>query len=294
MRAPAGLQTSLLGLTMPTRVGLGCGLDPRLAAVDACARFGVGFIEVGPFAWTARPSASLSLDRDGDGLVLADPPESIGPRPSDGRDPSTVRRGRARVRAPRSHRTPCRHQRRARLRTTGCRPRPARRGLHDRGTGRLGRRSGLERRARGHPAGCGAPAAGAARRPRRPRRRDPRRRLRARLAVQRGDRGRRAQTARRATARRGRPQRGDRHRPGPALPARPVARDCRRRRRPRTAARARSLRRRRRPGRHRQRPGVRRARPAETHQRRTFAMSSTSSGRRQARARPGRSRGRRR
>ena len=85
MRAPAALQASCLGLDLPTRVGLGCGLDPRLTAVHACARFGVGFVEVGPFAWTARPSAALSLDRDGDGLVLADPPESIGRRPAPGR-----------------------------------------------------------------------------------------------------------------------------------------------------------------------------------------------------------------
>jgi hypothetical protein len=76
-RPPAALRTSALGLDLQTPIGLGCGLDPGLEATAAFARFGLGFVEVGPFAWTARRS-DLALDRDPDCVVLASPPESTG------------------------------------------------------------------------------------------------------------------------------------------------------------------------------------------------------------------------
>src|SRR5262245_27838497 len=53
MRAPAALRHPLAGLEFPSRVGLGCGLDPDLRVFDAFARFGVGFVEVGPIALEA-------------------------------------------------------------------------------------------------------------------------------------------------------------------------------------------------------------------------------------------------
>ncbi|HWT00799.1 MAG TPA: hypothetical protein VN256_11175 [Pyrinomonadaceae bacterium] len=48
MRADARLRQSLLGIDFPTAVGLGPWLDTRAAALPALARFGFGFLEVGP------------------------------------------------------------------------------------------------------------------------------------------------------------------------------------------------------------------------------------------------------
>src|SRR5690348_4007918 len=48
MRAPEGLRCEVAGLTFPTAVGLGCGIDPAGRAANAFARFGLGFIEIGP------------------------------------------------------------------------------------------------------------------------------------------------------------------------------------------------------------------------------------------------------
>ena len=48
MRPPASLRRTHMGLTFPAPVGLGCGLDPEARAVNALARFGFGFLEIGP------------------------------------------------------------------------------------------------------------------------------------------------------------------------------------------------------------------------------------------------------
>src|SRR5262245_18933678 len=48
MRASPRLRQSFLGVAFPTPVGLGVGLDGNAAAPTALARFGVGFLEVGP------------------------------------------------------------------------------------------------------------------------------------------------------------------------------------------------------------------------------------------------------
>src|SRR5262249_17040966 len=48
MRADPRLETSLLGRVFPTAVGLGAGLDPDAVATPGLARFGLGFIELGP------------------------------------------------------------------------------------------------------------------------------------------------------------------------------------------------------------------------------------------------------
>src|SRR4029450_264339 len=48
MRAPDALRCDAMGPALPSRVGLGCGLDPQAEATEAFARFGVGFVEVGP------------------------------------------------------------------------------------------------------------------------------------------------------------------------------------------------------------------------------------------------------
>jgi hypothetical protein len=62
MRAPAALRHSLAGLSFPSRAGLGCGLDPQMRAFEAFARFGVGFVEVGPIGLEARRGGSVSRD----------------------------------------------------------------------------------------------------------------------------------------------------------------------------------------------------------------------------------------
>jgi dihydroorotate dehydrogenase len=56
MRPPEALRAQHLGLTFPSVVGLGCGLDPGARALRAFARFGFGFVEVGPVA--LRPLAA--------------------------------------------------------------------------------------------------------------------------------------------------------------------------------------------------------------------------------------------
>jgi dihydroorotate dehydrogenase len=53
MRPPTRLNQQLLGITFPTPVGLGPDIDVHAAALPALARFGLGFIEVGPV--TDRP-----------------------------------------------------------------------------------------------------------------------------------------------------------------------------------------------------------------------------------------------
>src|SRR5262245_2168592 len=80
MRADPRLRRSFLGIDFPTSVGLGPGLDTAAAALPALARFGFGFLEVGPVTlrgliadrrferrpsqeaiWLPDPSESLSL-----------------------------------------------------------------------------------------------------------------------------------------------------------------------------------------------------------------------------------------
>jgi dihydroorotate dehydrogenase len=48
MRPDPRLTRSLLGVSFPTPVGLGPGIDANAVALSALARFGVGFVEVGP------------------------------------------------------------------------------------------------------------------------------------------------------------------------------------------------------------------------------------------------------
>ncbi|MED4784601.1 dihydroorotate dehydrogenase [Brevibacillus choshinensis] len=48
MKPPHELSRSVAGITFPTSVGLGAGLDPHATAIKALSRFGVGFIELGP------------------------------------------------------------------------------------------------------------------------------------------------------------------------------------------------------------------------------------------------------
>jgi hypothetical protein len=56
MRADPRLETRMLGLSFPTAVGLGAGLDPDAIATPGLARFGFGFLELGPV--TVEPIAA--------------------------------------------------------------------------------------------------------------------------------------------------------------------------------------------------------------------------------------------
>lgn len=61
MRPDPRLQRSFLGITFPTAVGLGPGLDGNAIALPALARFGFGFIEIGPV--TLEPSNGPPIAR---------------------------------------------------------------------------------------------------------------------------------------------------------------------------------------------------------------------------------------
>jgi dihydroorotate dehydrogenase len=78
MRAPSVLRHSLKGLSFPSRVGLGCGLDPGLRAFEGFARFGVGFVEVGPIALAPRRGGFVGLDGAQASLVLGTPGDTVG------------------------------------------------------------------------------------------------------------------------------------------------------------------------------------------------------------------------
>ena len=63
MRADLRLKLTLLGSEFPSPVGLGPGIDPQCVALSAFARFGVGFLDVGPVG-LKEPPARPPVDRD--------------------------------------------------------------------------------------------------------------------------------------------------------------------------------------------------------------------------------------
>ena len=67
MRADPRLETRVLGRIIPTVVGLGAGLDPDAIATQGLARFGFGFLELGPVTVepiTAPGSTTRDLERE--------------------------------------------------------------------------------------------------------------------------------------------------------------------------------------------------------------------------------------
>jgi dihydroorotate dehydrogenase len=56
MRPPTRLGRPLHGITFPSPIGLGVGIDPHAVALSAFARFGFGFLEVGPIAMQVNES----------------------------------------------------------------------------------------------------------------------------------------------------------------------------------------------------------------------------------------------
>ena len=95
MRPDQRLARTFQGLEFPSPVGLGCGIDIEAVAVPALARFGFGFIEVGPV--TCRP---LRRSDGGNGVERRIRDESIAaPDPPDnpGVDALAARLGRSHV-----------------------------------------------------------------------------------------------------------------------------------------------------------------------------------------------------
>src|SRR5260370_11604347 len=61
MRADPRLARTVLGVTFPAPVGIGPGLDSKAVALPALARFGIGFVEVGPLT-LAGSAGAVALD----------------------------------------------------------------------------------------------------------------------------------------------------------------------------------------------------------------------------------------
>jgi dihydroorotate dehydrogenase len=79
MRPDPRLRREILGVTFPSAVGLGAGIDVRATALRALARFGFGFLEVGPV--TREPGITerdAELRRDRESLWLPNPPPAVG------------------------------------------------------------------------------------------------------------------------------------------------------------------------------------------------------------------------
>jgi dihydroorotate dehydrogenase len=78
MRPPERLARSYLGLRFPTPIGLGAGIDPSAFALPALARFGFGFLSVGPI--TLEPCGSGPVERrvSQQAIVYPNPPGNPG------------------------------------------------------------------------------------------------------------------------------------------------------------------------------------------------------------------------
>jgi hypothetical protein len=74
MRSDPRLRRPLLGITFPSPVGLGLWLDDDAFALPALARFGVGFIEVGPVTAGPAPPAKMVERRPGQEAFWQDDP----------------------------------------------------------------------------------------------------------------------------------------------------------------------------------------------------------------------------
>ncbi len=78
MRADPRLRQSFLGIDFPTTVGLGPGLDANAVALPALARFGFGFLEVGPITMEGQSAARpIARRAEQEALWSPDPPASL-------------------------------------------------------------------------------------------------------------------------------------------------------------------------------------------------------------------------
>jgi hypothetical protein len=78
MRPDPRLACSVAGAELAGRIGLGSLVDPQLRASSALARFGIGFLEIGPL--TAAPVTAGAIDRDAarETLTFHEPAENPG------------------------------------------------------------------------------------------------------------------------------------------------------------------------------------------------------------------------
>lgn len=78
MRPDPRLRREVLGMTFPSPVGLGAGLDIDAIALRALERFGFGFLEVGPVLREPNPVAEVERRVESQALWLPEPPPNIG------------------------------------------------------------------------------------------------------------------------------------------------------------------------------------------------------------------------
>lgn len=76
MRADPRLARTVFGARFPSPVGLGPMLDGRAEALPALARFGVGFVDVGPVTMTAR-EGRLERATEAEAILASDPPPGL-------------------------------------------------------------------------------------------------------------------------------------------------------------------------------------------------------------------------
>ena len=78
MRPDPRLQRQFLGVTFPTPVGLAPGLDVQAVALPALARFGFGFLEVGPVTLEPHsPQPECLRIPNEEALAMPDPPVGL-------------------------------------------------------------------------------------------------------------------------------------------------------------------------------------------------------------------------
>jgi dihydroorotate dehydrogenase len=78
MRPDPCLRRDVLGVAFPSPVGLGAGLDVGATALPAFARFGFGFLEVGPILREAVAAPEVRRRVEQQALWLPEPPPNIG------------------------------------------------------------------------------------------------------------------------------------------------------------------------------------------------------------------------
>src|SRR5437016_3492060 len=72
MRVPTGIERTVWGISFPGPVGLGAGLDVHAIGLAGLARFGFGFLEVGPV--TVEPiQTNAPVERRGEHLSIKYP-----------------------------------------------------------------------------------------------------------------------------------------------------------------------------------------------------------------------------
>src|SRR5262249_38832951 len=77
MRPPARLERTVQGVKFASPIGLGAGIDTNAVALPALARFGFGFLEIGPVTLRARSTADV-IERREEEQALWVPDSAVG------------------------------------------------------------------------------------------------------------------------------------------------------------------------------------------------------------------------